>query len=129
MEDNDERHPQNDPVYKELKAEGAVLPSAESLKTTIDRVLPYWDSAILPAVRDGKSCIVVAHGNSLRAIVKQLSDMSSDEILKYNIPTAVPFVYEFDKDLNPLLNYYLLDEDEVKQRQEAVAKQASAKKS
>ena len=77
---------------------------------------------------DHKNVIVVAHGNSLRAVVKHLSGMSEDEILKYNIPTAVPLVYEFDQDLNPLKNYFLLDEHEVKRRYEAVPKQASARK-
>lgn len=92
------------------------LPRTESLKITVDRVLPFWHDTICPAVLDHKKLIVVAHGNSLRAIVKHLSGMSEDEILKYNIPTAVPLVYEFDQDLNPLKNYYLLDDDELKRR-------------
>lgn len=122
---SDERHPRNDPSYRRLP--GDALPNTESLKITVDRVLPFWHDTIAPAVLDHKHIIVVAHGNSLRAIVKHLSGMSEDEILKYNIPTAVPLVYEFDQDLNPQKYYYLLDEDELKRRQEAVAKQASAR--
>lgn len=122
LEFDDERHPRFSPIYQGLPADA--LPCTESLKTTIDRVLPFWHDTICPSVLDNKNVIVVAHGNSLRAIVKHLTQMSEDEILKYNIPTAVPFVFEFDKDLKPLDNYYLLDEDELKRRQEAVANQA-----
>ena len=103
------------------------LPCTESLKITVDRVLPFWHDTICPTVLDNKDVIVVAHGNSLRAIVKHLSGMSEDEILKYNIPTAVPLVFEFDQDMVPLKNYYLLDPAEVKRRQEAVANQAAAR--
>ena len=119
LDDNDERHPKFAAHYSRLPTDA--LPNTESLKITVDRVLPYWHDTIAPAVMDHKHICIVAHGNSLRAIVKHLSGMSEDEILKYNIPTAVPFVYEFDQDLNPLKNYYLLDEDELKRRQEAVA--------
>lgn len=122
---DDERHPRFAYQYQNLPADA--LPKTESLKTTIDRVLPFWHDTICPAILDHKQVIVVAHGNSLRAVVKHLSGMSEDEILKYNIPTAVPLVFEFDQDLTPLKSYYLLDEDEVKRRQEAVAKQASAR--
>lgn len=122
---DDERHPRFAAQYQNLPADA--LPKTESLKTTIDRVLPFWHDTICPAILDHKQVIVVAHGNSLRAVVKHLSGMSEDEILKYNIPTAVPLVFEFDQDLTPLKSYYLLDEDEVKRRQEAVAKQASAR--
>lgn len=94
------RHPSHDRRYRLLPSD--CLPRAESLKTTLDRVLPYWHDTICPQVKDGKNLIIVAHGNSLRAIVKNISGMSSTEILGYNIPTAVPFVYEFDKDLKPL---------------------------
>lgn len=100
------------------------LPCTESLKITVDRVLPFWHDTICPTILDHKNVIVVAHGNSLRAIHKHLTGMSEADILKYNIPTAVPLVYEFDQDLIPLKHYYLLDEDELKRRQEAVAKQA-----
>jgi 2,3-bisphosphoglycerate-dependent phosphoglycerate mutase len=86
------------------------------LKITVDRVLPFWHDTVCPAVLDHKDVVVVAHGNSLRAIVKHLNGMTEDEILNYNIPTAVPLVFEFDQDLVPLKNYYLLDEEEVKRR-------------
>ena len=125
LEETDERHPKFDDRYKSLAPE--LLPSTESLKLTIDRVLPYWYDQIVPDVLDEKQVIVVAHGNSLRAIVKHLSGMSEEEIIKYNIPTAVPFVYEFDENLKPIKDYYLLDEKELKARMEAVANQGKAK--
>ena len=86
------------------------LPLTESLKTTVDRVLPFWHDTICPTILDHKNVIVVAHGNSLRAIIKHLTGMSEKDILNYNVPTGVPLVYEFDQDLIPLKNYYLLDE-------------------
>jgi 2,3-bisphosphoglycerate-dependent phosphoglycerate mutase len=101
-------------MYKNLPADA--LPSTESLKTTCDRVLPYWNDTIAPSVMEGKNVIVVAHGNSLRAIVKHLAGMNEKEILAYNIPTACPLVFEFDNMLKPLKNYYLIDEKELKAR-------------
>jgi 2,3-bisphosphoglycerate-dependent phosphoglycerate mutase len=77
------------------------LPLTESLKTTVDRVLPFWHDTICPTILDHKNVIVVAHGNSLRAIIKHLSGMSEKDILNYNVPTGVPLVYEFDQDLIP----------------------------
>ena len=120
MTDDDERHPKNDPRYSHLPLD--VLPKTESLKITVDRVLPYWYDTICPSIISGNDVIVVAHGNSLRAIVKHLSGMGEKEIVGYNIPTGVPLVYEFDKDLKPTKNYYLMDEKELKARMEAVAK-------
>ena len=108
LEENDERHPKFDERYQGLPLD--VLPKTESLKITVDRVLPYWYDAICPQILGGKNVIVVAHGNSLRAIVKHLSGMSEEEIIAYNIPTAVPLVYEFDKNLKATHNYYLLDD-------------------
>lgn len=125
LELDDERHPRFAPQYQKLPTDA--LPNTESLAITVDRVLPFWHDTICPAILDNKNVIVVAHGNSLRAVVKHLTGMSEKEILAYNIPTAVPLVFEFDQDLVPLKNYYLLDDDELKRRQEAVAKQASAK--
>lgn len=122
LEDDDDRHPGNDIAYSRLPPDA--LPNTESLKITVERVLPYWHDTIAPAVLDHKHIIVVAHGNSLRAIHKHLTGMSEEEILSYNIPTAVPLVHEFDENLKPLKNYYLLNEEELKRRQEAVAKQA-----
>lgn len=97
------------------------------MKLTIDRALPYWFDTICPHILEGKQVLVVAHGNSLRAIVKYLDNMSDDEIVGHNIPTGIPFVYEFDKDLNVLKHYYLLDEDELKRKQEEVANQGKVK--
>lgn len=118
----DERHPRHDRRYSHLPQD--ILPCAESLKLTVDRVLPYWYDNICPQVIDGQRVIVVAHGNSLRAIVKHLTDMNETEILKYNIPNACPLVFEFDEVMRPVKNYYLIDEAELKARQEAVANQA-----
>ena len=95
LEMEDPRHPRYERMYKNLPLD--VLPRTESLKTTVDRVLPYWYDTIAPDVLQGKNVIVVAHGNSLRAIVKHLSGMNEKEILAYNIPTACPLVYEFDE--------------------------------
>ena len=123
---DDERHPKFDPRYAGLPLD--VLPATESLKITIDRVLPYWYDQICPQVLDGQRVVVVAHGNSLRAIVKHLTKMSDADIIGYNIPTACPLVFEFDQNLTPLKNYYLLDEKQLKERMQAVADQAKAKK-
>lgn len=124
MESDDPNHPQNDEKYSHLPK--SCLPNSESLEMTLDRVMPYWEDQICPMIKEGKKVIVVAHGNSLRAIVKHLSKMSNEDVVKYNIPTGIPFVYEFDKDLNPIKDYYLLDEEELKAKQEAVANQAKA---
>ena len=88
---------------------------------TAERVLPFWFDTIAPQVLDNKNIIVVAHGNSLRAIIKVLNGWSEEQILNYNVPTGVPLVYEFDNELHPMKSYYLLEEDELKARQEAVA--------
>ena len=108
MEQDDERHPRFERRYAGLPPE--VLPGTESLKTTVDRVLPYWHDSICPQIMKGERVLVVAHGNSLRAIVKYLTGMGEKEIIAYNIPTGCPLVFEFDENLKPLKNYYLLDE-------------------
>lgn len=125
LELDDPRHPRFEKKYSKIPK--FVLPKTESLATTIDRVLPFWFDEICPQITSGKKVIVVAHGNSLRAIVKHLDNMSNEDIVSYNIPTGIPFVYEFDKDLNVLNHYYLIDEEELKRRQEEVANQAKAK--
>ena len=119
LDSEDKRHPRFEKQYKNVPA--ADLPATESLKTASERVMPYWNDTILPQVKAGQKVIVVAHGNSLRAIVKNLSKMSETEILEYNIPTASPFVYEFDENLEVIKKYYLNDEEEIKKKQEAVA--------
>ncbi len=119
---NDERHPRFDPRYASLPPEQ--LPAAESLKMTLERVLPYWDSTIAPTIRAGERVLIVAHGNSLRALVKYLDNISDADITELNIPTGIPLVYELDADLWPLTHYYLGDPEEVAWAAAAVANQA-----
>ncbi|UJF24380.1 2,3-diphosphoglycerate-dependent phosphoglycerate mutase [Suttonella sp. R2A3] len=121
LEEGDERLPENDPRYAKL--DRALLPRAESLKLTIERVLPYWQDRIVPALREGKTPLVVAHGNSLRALVKYLDDMSDADILEFNIPTGVPIVYELDDNLRPIKREFLGSPEEVAKLMEAVANQ------
>ncbi len=103
------------------------IPLGESLKDTIDRVIPLWHSEIAPAIKEGKKIIIAAHGNSLRAIVKYLDNIDNDTILKVNIPTGIPLVYELDDEtLMPIKSYYIGDPEKVKKAQEAVANQAKA---
>ena len=122
---DDESHPRFDRKFALLPPDA--LPCTESLKITADRVLPYWNDTICPQVMDGKRVVVVAHGNSLRSIVKYLAGMNEEEILAYNIPTACPLVFEFDKNMKPLQNYYLISKEELKGKQEEVANQAQLK--
>jgi len=122
---SDPRHPANDPMYKHVPK--AALPGAESLAMTVDRVMPFWNDTIAPCVMAGKSCLVAAHGNSLRAICKYLDGMTEEDVLELNIPTAVPLVYELDGNLNVLNKYYLLDDASVKEKLEGVANQGKAK--
>uniref|UniRef100_A0A0G4FMA8 Phosphoglycerate mutase n=1 Tax=Chromera velia CCMP2878 TaxID=1169474 RepID=A0A0G4FMA8_9ALVE len=124
LEKSDDRWPGNDPVYKELPRD--ILPLTECLKDTVERVLPFWFDVVAPKIMEGKNVLVSAHGNSLRALVMHLDKMTPDEILKLNIPTGVPLVYELDADLKPVKHYYLLDEAELKKRMEAVANQGKA---
>ncbi len=104
---DDPRHPSHDPRYAALKP--SELPLTESLKDTIARFLPYWHESIAPVVKSGRRVVVVAHGNSLRALVKYLDDIPENEITELNIPTGIPLVYELDDNLKPLRHYYLGD--------------------
>ena len=122
---DDERAPRNQAQYSKIPADE--LPLAESLKTTIERVVPYYKEHIEPDVKDGQTVVIAAHGNSLRALVKYLDGISDEEIVKLNIPTGVPLVYEFDDDMNVLRHYYLGNQDELKAKMEAVANQGKAK--
>eukprot|EP01116_Phalansterium_solitarium_P016683 TRINITY_DN392_c0_g2_i1.p1 TRINITY_DN392_c0_g2~~TRINITY_DN392_c0_g2_i1.p1 ORF type:complete len:250 (+),score=95.97 TRINITY_DN392_c0_g2_i1:76-825(+) len=122
---DDARYPGNDPRYKDLKAED--IPTAECLKDTVDRFLPYWHETIAPVVKSGKNVLIAAHGNSLRALVKYLDNMSESDIMELNIPTGIPLVYELDDDLKPLKHYYLADEAAVQAALHAVASQGKAK--
>jgi len=119
LETSDERHPSNDPRYQGEK----VLPGGESLKTTVDRMLPYWNEEIAPVVKSGKSVLVAAHGNSLRALVKHLDQISDADIMGLNIPTGIPLVYELDSSLKPIKHYYLGDEAAIQAATHAVANQ------
>ena len=105
----------------------AYIPRTESLKDAIARVMPYWECEIFPALKEYDSIIVTAHGNSLRGIVKHLKGISDKDIVALNIPTATPYVFEFDDNLNLVKDYYLGDQDEIRRKQEAVAKQGSSK--
>jgi 2,3-bisphosphoglycerate-dependent phosphoglycerate mutase len=120
---NDDRHPSRDPRYKDLPP--ADLPLTESLKDTVARFLPYWHEAIAPRIKGGKRVLIVAHGNSLRALVKFLDNISDDEIVELNIPTGIPLVYELDAGLKPIRHYYLGDPDAARKAAEAVAKQGA----
>ena len=125
LELSDERHPRFDPRYAGLSADQ--LPATESLKITLERVLPYWNATLAPAIQAGKRVLVVAHGNSIRALVKYLDHISDGEITELNIPTGIPLVYELSADLKPIKSYYLGDADAVAKAAAAVANQGKAK--
>jgi 2,3-bisphosphoglycerate-dependent phosphoglycerate mutase len=118
---DDERYPGHDPRYAGLPK--ADLPLTESLKDTVARFLPYWHQTIVPDIRAGERVLIVAHGNSLRALVKHLDGMSESDIVELNIPTGIPLVYELDDHLHPLKHEYLGDPEAVRKAAEAVAKQ------
>jgi len=124
LESNDDRHPKFDKLYQNLDIND--LPNSECLADTIDRFLPYWHNNIKRDILEGKSVLIVAHGNSLRALVKYLDEMNNEDILKYNIPTGVPLVYELDKILKPIKNYFLGDKDIIKKKIAAVASQGKS---
>ena len=124
---DDPRHPRFDRRYSAVAA--ADLPATESLKTTLDRVLPYWQQRIAPELLAGRNVMIVAHGNSLRALVKMLDNMSEAAIVELNIPTGVPLLYELDAQLKPVSSRYLGDQEAIKAAAEAVKKQTAAKKS
>ena len=121
LEPNDERAPKNQDVYR--NEDSSILPLTESLETTVERVVPFYNEVILPEMKAGKRVIIAAHGNSLRALVKYLDNMSNDEIISVNIPTGVPLVYEFDENFNVVDHYYLGDQEQLKAAMEAVANQ------
>lgn len=125
LEWDDERHPHFDPRYASLTPEE--LPATESLKITLERVLPYWHSTLVPEIKSGKRLIVAAHGNSIRALVKYLDNISEADITELNIPTGLPLVYELDADMKPLKSYYLGDPEEAAKKAAAVANQAKVK--
>ena len=120
----DSRYPGNDPRYGQLDAND--LPLTESLKDTVDRFLPYWHEVIAPALTLGQRALVSAHGNSLRALVKYLDNISDNDIPGLNIPTGIPLVYELDAEPKPLRHYYLGDADAVRRATDRVAQQGKA---
>jgi 2,3-bisphosphoglycerate-dependent phosphoglycerate mutase len=125
LDESDSRFPGHDPRYKSIPKDE--LPLTECLKDTVARFLPLWNDEIAPQVKAGKKVVIVAHGNSLRALVKHLDKVSEEEIISLNIPTGVPLVYELDENLEPLKHYYLGDQDAIKKAMEAVANQGKAK--
>ena len=126
LSDDDERHPRFDRRYAGLKP--SELPATESLKETVARFVPYWTNTIAPEVKAGKRVLIAAHGNSLRALVKHLYNLSEAQVLELNIPTAIPLVYELDADLKPIRNYYLGDPEAARKAAEAVSNQGKGKR-
>jgi 2,3-bisphosphoglycerate-dependent phosphoglycerate mutase len=125
LEETDERWLGKDPRYSSIEA--GKFPKAEALKQTVERVIPYYETEIAPKIGLGRKLLIAAHGNSLRALVKYLDNMSDEDIVHYNIPTGIPLVYELDEDLKPTKSYYLGDQEAIKAAQEAVANQGKAK--
>ncbi len=126
LDPSDERNPALQPEYASV--DPADLPLSESLKDTIARVVPYYESTIVPQIRAGKKVLIAAHGNSLRALVKYLDNISDADIAGLNIPTGVPLVYELDEDLHPIRHYYLGDQEAIASKIDAVKNQDKAKK-
>jgi 2,3-bisphosphoglycerate-dependent phosphoglycerate mutase len=126
LTEEDPRHPSHDRRYASLSPQE--LPLTESLKETVARFLPYWHDTIAPEITAGKRVLIVAHGNSLRALVKYLDNLSDQEITKLNIPTGVPLVYQLNDDLKPLQHFYLGDQEAVAKKAAAVANQGKASK-
>jgi len=122
LDKDDKRYPGNEEKYADLSEDQ--LPTAESLKMTIARVMPYWENEIVPKMEEGKKIIISAHGNSLRALVKHLDGISDDDISSLNIPTGRPLVYEFDQEMNVKNKYYLGDQEEIEKEMNKVKNQA-----
>ncbi len=125
LEKDDPRWPGHDPRYRDL--DPADIPLTECLKDTVKRFMPFWDDVIAPTVKSGKRVVIAAHGNSLRALVKHLDNISDDDIVGLNIPTGIPLVYDLDADLHPIKSEYLADPEAVKKAMQAVANQGKAK--
>jgi len=125
LKQEDKRHPRFDEKYQNL--DPLVLPDSECLEDTVKRFLPYWHKNIKPDIISGKSVLIVAHGNSLRALVKYLDNVSDEKILELNIPTGVPLVYELDKKLDPIKHYYLGHQEAIQKAMDSVAAQGMAK--
>lgn len=126
LADDDERNPRLDPRYKNENPE--LIPLTESLKETVERMMPYWESDIREALKQHDQVLVSAHGNSLRAVIKYLKNISDEDIVGLNLPTGIPYVFEFDEELNMVKDYFLGDPEVIKKLMEEVANQAKAKK-
>lgn len=126
LEKSDPRYPGHDPRYKGLSE--AELPLTECLKDTVERVLPFWHSTIVPAIQSGQKVLLAAHGNSQRALVKYLDNISEQEIVGLNIPTGIPLVYELDEQMRPIKHYYLGDPEAIAKAAQAVANQGKSKR-
>ena len=122
LELSDPRHPSNDSKYKGISPSD--LPTGESLKDTIERFIPYWKSEVEPQITKGKKIIVSLHSNSLRALIKYLDNLSSEEIMKVNVPYCIPLVYELDESLQPIKHYYLAPDEEVQRVIDTIKNQA-----
>jgi 2,3-bisphosphoglycerate-dependent phosphoglycerate mutase len=123
LKDDDERLEINDPRYADIVA---IFPRTESLKLTVDRLMPYWHEVLAPTIKSGQRVLIAAHGNSLRALVKYLDNVSEAEITELNIPTGIPLVYELDEQLKPIRHYYLGDPEAVAKAAAAVAAQGTS---
>ena len=126
VELDDERNPRLDARYKNENPE--LIPLTESLKETVARMKPYWEGEIRESLKANNQVLVTAHGNSLRAVVKTLKNISDEDIVSLNLPTGIPYVFEFDDDLNLLKDYFLGDEETIKKLMEEVANQGKSKK-
>ncbi len=124
LDPSDGRTSFNDPRYAKVPREQ--LPLTECLKDTVARVMPLWNESIAPAVKSGRRVLIAAHGNSMRALIKYLDQISDDDIVGLNVPNGVPLVYELDENLKPIKHYYLGDADAIAAAQAAVAKQGKA---
>lgn len=122
---DDPRHPRFDPRYAGIDV--SLLPATESLKTTLDRVRPFWESRIAPELRAGRNVLVTAHGNSLRALIKMLDNVAEADIVELNIPTGIPLVYTFDEELKAVSSRYLGDAEAIRAAAEAVKRQTEQK--
>lgn len=125
VEVTDERWPGHDPKYQYVDRQ--LIPKSECLKDTVGRALPFWYDFIVPEIKRGQRVLIAAHGNSLRAMVKYLDNMTDEEIMATNIPTGIPLVYELDDELKPIKHYYLASEEQVKAAMDKVAAQGKAK--
>lgn len=125
VDKNDSRNPANDLRFADVPAKD--LPETESLKDVIERMVPYWESDIKPALQEQNQLLVAAHGNSLRAMVMHLKNMSEEAILAFNIPTGIPYVFEFDDNMNLQKDYFIGDPEEIKKLMDQVANQAKGK--